>query len=492
MRKVLFRADGSAAIGLGHVIRSLALAEMLKGAFHCVFAIRAPSEALQEEIKAVCAEVILLPAEPADPEAELEPFLEGATIVVLDGYRFGTAYQRRIKEKGCALVCIDDIHAYHFVADLVINHGIAEASSYSKEPYTRLLLGTKYSLLRTPFLEQMNIAFSPKEENSVFLCFGGADATNLTGIYLRQLLKIAGLKKIHVVIGSAYQHEESLQQLIDLNEAGIVIVHKNVSASEMVKVIRSVQVAVVPGSTIAIECASTGTPMMCGFYVDNQHDIVQMLGQAGLAETIGDFTTLSEQVFVEKFQLLLQADARQWHERSRAFFDRGAGERLIKEFEFLLQKRNIHIRKAEESDVELFYIWANDLVVRQNAIHMEPIPFDSHCRWYSRKMKSEQTFIYIAALGEKAFGQVRFDYEAEGYLIDYSISADMRGKGLARPMLELAMQELQSEVFASVPLKALVKAVNHPSKKVFESMGFRLERSGVIGSDAYLLFGKNI
>ena len=46
----------------------------------------------------------------------------GRATVVLDGYHFRLGYQQVIKEAGYALVCIDDIHAYPFIADLIINH----------------------------------------------------------------------------------------------------------------------------------------------------------------------------------------------------------------------------------------------------------------------------------------------------------------------------------------------------------------------------------
>ena len=37
MQKIIFRADAGAGIGYGHFIRSLALADMLKNDFDCVF-----------------------------------------------------------------------------------------------------------------------------------------------------------------------------------------------------------------------------------------------------------------------------------------------------------------------------------------------------------------------------------------------------------------------------------------------------------------------
>jgi UDP-2,4-diacetamido-2,4,6-trideoxy-beta-L-altropyranose hydrolase len=42
--RIVLRADGNSRIGLGRVIRSLALAQMLDEVFECVFAIQEPGE----------------------------------------------------------------------------------------------------------------------------------------------------------------------------------------------------------------------------------------------------------------------------------------------------------------------------------------------------------------------------------------------------------------------------------------------------------------
>lgn len=73
--------------------------------------------------------------------------------MVLDNYFFTTDYQRAIKEKGCCLVCVDDMHDKHYVADVVINHGLTDESLFDVEPYTKLCLGFDWALLRHPFIE---------------------------------------------------------------------------------------------------------------------------------------------------------------------------------------------------------------------------------------------------------------------------------------------------------------------------------------------------
>ena len=159
-RKIYFRADASAIIGYGHFIRTLALADMLKDDFDCTFFTTSPSVYQVAEMAKVCNHVSL------NEETKFEDFinlLDGNEIVVLDNYFFTTEYQRQIKNKGCKLVCVDDMHDKHYVADVVINHGLTDNNLFDIEPYTRLCLGFRYVLLRSPFLQESQML---KKKNS--------------------------------------------------------------------------------------------------------------------------------------------------------------------------------------------------------------------------------------------------------------------------------------------------------------------------------------
>lgn len=167
-RKIFFRADAGAQIGYGHFIRTLALADMLRDDFDCTFLTQSPSEYQQKEVEKVCPLVAL----PSD-DSKFEKFidcLKGEEIIVLDNYFYTSEYQKQIKEKGCKLVCIDDMHDKHYYADVVINHGLTDENLFDVEPYTRLCLGFDYALLRRPFIQVSNTVKLP---NSWFISFGG-------------------------------------------------------------------------------------------------------------------------------------------------------------------------------------------------------------------------------------------------------------------------------------------------------------------------------
>ena len=85
--------------------------------------------------------------------------------MVLDNYFFTTDYQRAIKHKGCRLVCVDDMHDKHYVADVVINHGQTNPALFDVEFYTRLCLGFDWALLR---LSLIHIYYRLTEKGEVF------------------------------------------------------------------------------------------------------------------------------------------------------------------------------------------------------------------------------------------------------------------------------------------------------------------------------------
>ena len=67
---------------------------------------------------------------------------------MLDGYDFGSEYQRKMKRKECNLVCIDDLHKDHFFADVILNSGggCISKNFYSTEPCTKIFLGVDTQL----------------------------------------------------------------------------------------------------------------------------------------------------------------------------------------------------------------------------------------------------------------------------------------------------------------------------------------------------------
>lgn len=282
-RKIYFRADAGSGIGYGHFIRTLALADMLKDDFDCTFFTTSPTAYQIGEMEKVCAYVAL---HLEDKFHEFLSYLNGDEIVVLDNYFYTTDYQRRIKSKGSTLVCIDDMHDKHYVADLIINQGIGYTrDDYSCESYTRFAFGLQYSLLRRPFFEAASkIGVSSHNEGiKVLVAFGGLDYLNLTSQVINEIVSKDTLHEIIAIIGDSYNANNKI-------ENPKVTYRKNLTASEIADLFVSVDVAILPASTMMNEALACGTQIIGGYYVDNQEYDYYMFLREGLILAGGDYT----------------------------------------------------------------------------------------------------------------------------------------------------------------------------------------------------------
>ena len=258
MRKIFFRADAGQSIGYGHFIRTLALADMLKDNFECVFYTQTPSEYQRIECKKVC-QLVELPAD----DTRLRLFLDsliGDEIVVLDNYFYTTDYQKAIKEKGCKLVCIDDPHGIHYVCDVLLSHGNGIPSDFDVEPYTRMCLGSDWAMLRKPFRRPVD--WNRRRNNDIVVNFGGADPFYITELIVRLLLQLKLNYNIKVILGDKVFLSDECKAKVDIL--------KNLSAEQMAQLFDESAFGIFAASTVCLEGQSRGLPMIVGYYVDNQ------------------------------------------------------------------------------------------------------------------------------------------------------------------------------------------------------------------------------
>ena len=248
-KKVIIRVDGNYNIGLGHIYRGIALAEILKDKFVIEFVTR--TKTTISPIQDSGFDYTFVP-ENVELNEEHNWFKENytrETIIVLDGYHFNEAYQQKIKKQDYKLVYIDDLVEGTQKADLVINHspGVKE-SDYKTEVYTKLALGLKYALLRKSFIEFDRKKLNKKKGiKNIFISFGGADTHDFSLIATKEVLDLDSVETINVVLGAAYKNET----IYDLNSSKLKI-HKNLQEREVFKLMNETDLAIVPASTTVL------------------------------------------------------------------------------------------------------------------------------------------------------------------------------------------------------------------------------------------------
>jgi len=337
--RLVVRADANAQIGLGHVVRSLALAELVGPLFaEAVLLTQAPSAAVRQLAAAAGLGVAELPVRgPQAEAAQLPAHLRPADVVVLDGYGFGAAYQVSVRATGARLVLVDDLAAVPTVADLVVNHGPAvRAADYQALPTTRFCLGPAFSLLRAPFRVQQRLP-GPVQTviSSVLVCFGGADPLGLTHQALGALLALPQVAQVCVVTGSAFIAGAGLRRLAAGFMGKEVAFHHDVPATALAALLLHHEAAVVPASTILLETLLLGTAAITGYYAANQRPLAAYVHAHQQAFSVGNFGALAGAALQAALLTGLQ-----FHETTprQPYVQRLQPEQLVVEFQRLIKK----------------------------------------------------------------------------------------------------------------------------------------------------------
>jgi UDP-2,4-diacetamido-2,4,6-trideoxy-beta-L-altropyranose hydrolase len=327
MKRIIFRADAGRDIGYGHFVRTLALADMLKDDFKCIFATVTPTVFQIGEIEKVC-ELIILP----DKNLHFDYFLtllRGDEIVVLDNYFFTEVYQRQIKKTGCSLVCIDDLHDKHFYADIVINHALGmEVHNYSGEPYTNYLLGFKYALLRKEYM--VKSVLKTEKKYACFIMIGAADPYHLTSKIVRLLEPLGCTLPIAVVVGDGFADDTFLKNKSNIS------VFQSISGSKVYELMQESEFGILPASTSSIEACAARLPFICGYYVDNQKELYKGLQSNQLAQCVGNYAEMEASTLTFALQKMMQpVFIEAMKNRQSKILDKKSKMRFIKAFKQL-------------------------------------------------------------------------------------------------------------------------------------------------------------
>jgi len=464
---IIFRVDGNSEIGLGHVIRCFSLAKMLHDYFKITFFCKELPLSVENLLTENNIQNFKI-----EKEEQFLHQLNANEIVVLDGYQFDTNYQKEIKERGCKLVCIDDLHDKHFVADLIINHspGISK-KDYNALPVTKFALGLNYALLRPSFLVQARKQRVIESIETLMICFGGSDFKNLTKLSLQVALKFNEFKKIIVVTGPAYQYNNILDEIV--TENSMVDHRHDITEEKILDSFLEADLAIVPSSSILLEAISAKCKIISGTYADNQKFLYKNL--------LSHFTSaynFNAAAIENAISIALKTKP-----LSENIIDGNSGKRIKTLFLNLITT----LREANKHDCKLYFDWANDDEVRKNSISKNSIEWGNHVKWFNNKLSSDKTKMFIAELLNKPVGQIRYDFIDGQWLVDYSVANSFRGRGLGKLILKNSLTN-----FYDQSIKAIVKSNNLASKTVFQSLGFKQTEEKNIGSERFLIFIKEM
>ncbi len=461
--KLYLRADGNSKMGLGHVIRTLSLAEMVKEYFDCHFLIRDPLPELKAAIQNHCDGLIRLKnSENYHEEAKVltRDVLLPGDIIVLDGYEFDTTYQQILRDRDCRIICIDDIMKSRFVADVVINHaGGIQPEQYTCESYTELFLGPLYALIRKPFRDA---ALNRKDHltinQEILICMGGSDPNNDLLEVLDKCGRHFENATLHIVLGAGYTYNDQLSEYLETFHLPFQL-YSDLSAIELCKLMKKCSLAITPPSTISYEYMSIGGLLFIKQTADNQQFVYHHLTTNKLAFCLND--DLSNHTNFEK--LLDQCQINQ-----SLIFDGKQDRRITR----IVQFYTLSTRRATSRDCHLYFQWVNDDETRKQSFHSDVISLTEHEEWFQSKLASATSVLYVIERMSEPIGQVRFDIDDATANISYSLDRKFRSKGLGQLLLKRGINSFRNEYPEITDITGFVKANNIASRKAFQNLNF--------------------
>lgn len=316
--RVLMRADASFAIGTGHVMRCLTLAQALRAKGSNVsFICREEDGHLCDVIAATNFQCVRLPKWHAERQQESPTASDASTIaafrendarqtvaaiescgeypdlLVVDHYMLDKSWESILRPNVGRIFVIDDLANRAHDCDLLLDQNLHDSanSRYSGlvPSHAQVFVGPQYALLRPEFSSGPVIPRT-KGLRRMLVFFGGVDRTNEV-LKIVQALRLMGSEapETDLVLGPANRHLDSVICAVD----GLACVNVLGRTDDMASLMRKADLGVGTCGVAAWERCSVGLPSVVVVSADNQRDDARILQAMGAVRSLGDAANVS-------------------------------------------------------------------------------------------------------------------------------------------------------------------------------------------------------
>jgi CMP-N-acetylneuraminic acid synthetase/spore coat polysaccharide biosynthesis predicted glycosyltransferase SpsG len=260
-KKVIIRVDGYNEIGLGHIYRTLTLANNIID-HEVIFLMEDKHNVGINIVQGQNYKVVRFSGDPLSEIKAIKP-----DIIINDILDTNQEYILALKEMGVKVFNFEDLGSGAEYADGVFN-ALYPGSVPSGSFYT----GERYYCARNEFIN-----IKPKEikeqVKNVLITFGGTDPNNLTLKTLNAISKSNYDFKITIILGPGYMHEELLYEKINCSnkDVGVFRSVKNI-ADYMV----NADIILSSAGRTMYEIAMIGTPAV--IIAQNYREMTHLFG----------------------------------------------------------------------------------------------------------------------------------------------------------------------------------------------------------------------
>lgn len=314
MTEVLFRVDGGAQVGMGHIMEMLHLAEVFHHGYPVkpIFAI-AKDEVAKQRVQQRGEEILELPE-----ESEIQ-FLSqicqrrGIDKVILNLMEIPEGYLSALKQDGFSIVnLVEGIK--DSISDYVID--------FTERP--------EWMILNPIFSRMGKRKEIHPDVDTLLVCFGASDPFGLTLRVTRLLCEQLSDKKIHVITGNAFKYSGDLEHLRS-RFTNITLFH-NLSVRRVAELMLNASLAVTAGGDMMYELVALGIPAVVLCPSQRQVMASALFHGRGIVHRLGLHTDVDDSTIIYAVKKLQHdfEQRRKMSQRGKELMDGNGGTKVAK------------------------------------------------------------------------------------------------------------------------------------------------------------------
>ena len=472
--RIAFRADASAATGLGHVQRCLALAKALARTGSEIVFLTRPTDidiAAWVGREGFAARTLASDNADEDAQASVAALRDGPPAwVVVDHYGLDAHWHGVVaRATGARIAAVDDLADRRLEADLLVNHnlGASRARYQGLLPdRTTALLGPRYALLGPAY------AAAPRHQPrpavaSIGIFMGGSDIQAMSLVALRACRDVAGFSgPIEIATTSANPSLPAWRRECDAWGGQTQLL---VDAPHLADFFARHGLQVGAGGGAALERCCIGAPSVVIAWVDNQ---VAGVGALAACGAVVQAAPSAVGIGIAVRELLTSETARlDLSQRARDLVDGRGALRVA----LALAGGTVALRPATANDAAAALAWRNDPRTLLHSRNPALVALQDHLHWWARALEDPQRRLFIACCGDIEVGTLRFDSIGRDAELSIYLDPELSGLGLGRAVLRAgqAWCTARPRPLAVDLLVAEVHPDNRASAAIFAATGFR-------------------
>ena len=486
---IVFRVDSSLQMGIGHVMRCLALAQVLKeNGANVEFVCRKHEGNLIDKIRSsgfVAHELEAYKEIEVDNRLAHSQWL-GATQqqdaddcidilkadksdwLIVDHYALDEQWQNRLKPYYEKLMVIDDLADRKHQCDILLDQTFGrhqEDYLLLTPEYCELLLGSQYALLRPEFAKWRSYSLkrrSKPEFKQLLINMGGVDPNSFTGQVL-EVLKQCDLPKdleITIILGGGSLH---LNEIKKLSREMPWLTQVKIDVTNMAEIMSNSDLSIGAAGTTTWERCCVGLPCIQLVIADNQITIADALSANNAVRAIRKPLDIKKSIVdilpkLNKISLIA------------SLMTQGGGAKVVVDAMISKYIPDEEVKLVPVTTDDSDFIYSLQTIRTRKYFRNAIVPSQKeHQAWYQKIINNSDAIIFLISIKGKNVGMLRIDGLIFNDEIEVSVIVmeTFSGQGYAKSAVQKLLAFLTNRT-----IKSIIHKENIASKRLFENIGF--------------------